>query len=216
MDMEIRGASRLGTVAAAAATLLSLWYVAAQLFEWAGALGSSGGPNASSTWLGIIVLLVPSLLLGPAYVVLCAALYQVAPPERKAVSLAALALAVIYAALTGLVYSIQLTFVGPRLAAGETAGIELLLFRPYQSFLFAVDLFGYSLMCASTLFAAFALPNWPEARAAKALLVVNGLLLPSLALQMFVPELIYIGSMWGIVFPAAAASLWRMFHRSAD
>jgi hypothetical protein len=128
--------------AAAACAALSLAYVGAQLLEWLGVLGSAGGPESASTPVGLVVLLLPSLLLGPAYVVLCAAWLAIAAAERRVFGLAALAFAVGYATLTGLVYFVQLTFVAPRLAAGATGDIALLLFVPYKSFIFAIDLLG--------------------------------------------------------------------------
>lgn len=202
----------VGMASAAACAVLSLAYVGAQLLEWLGLLGSAGGPNSASTPFGLVLLLLPSLLLGSAYVVLAAALHMIAPPGRKVFSLVALAFAVIYATLTGLVYFVQLTFVGPRLAAGAAGDIALLHFVPYKSFLFAIDLFGYSLMCASTLFAAFALPRSPGARAARLFLLLNGLLLPALAFQMQVPALIWVGALWAVTFPGAACASFRLFR----
>lgn len=203
---------QVGIWSAAAALFFSLAYVAAQIFEWAGLLGSAGGPNASSTALGIAVLLTPSLLLGPSFVVMMASLHSAAPDERKVFSLAGLALASSYATLTGLVYFVQLTFVGPRLAAGDTAGIELLLFVPYRSFLFAIDLFGYSLMCAATLLAAFALPASPLHGRTRASLIANGAITPFLAFQMFVPALIWPAALWAVTFPLSAALVMQMFR----
>lgn len=204
-----------GFWAAVCCTVFSLAYIAAQLFEWTGALGSSGGPESASTALGIALLLTPSLLLGPSFVVLMAALHVAAPHEGKVFSLAGLAFATMYATLTGLVYFVQLTFVGPRLAAGDTAGIEVLLFVPYNSFLFAVDLLGYSLMSLSTLIGAFALPRYAANRWARRAMIANGLILPFLAFQMFVPALIWPAAAWAITFPAAAILLAAMFRKTA-
>ena len=178
-------------------------YVVGQLLEWAGLLGSAGGPESTSTPLGIAILLTPSLLLAPTFVVMMAGLHQLAPGSRKALSLTALAFAIIYATLVSLVYFVQLTLVGPRLAAGDMAGIEVLRFVPYRSFLFAVDLLGYSFMSLSTLAGAFAMPDLRHGRLAAGFMLANGLLVPFLALQMFVPALIWGGALWGITFPAA-------------
>lgn len=202
---------QLGLWSAGAAAAFSLAYTIFQIFEWLGFLGSSGGPNSSSTPLGIVILLVPSLLLGPAWVMTLAAVHEIAPVARRAFSRSALALATIYAALTGLVYFVQLTFVSPRLARGDVQGIELLLFVPYESFLFAIDLWGYSLMCASALLAAFALPQGSDFKWARWFLILTGLLTPALAFQMFVPQLIWAGAIWGLSFPLAAIFLWRGF-----
>lgn len=199
----------VGFWAAVLTAFFSIAYVTAQLFEWAGLLGSGGGPNSASTPIGLAVLLVPSLLLGPVFVVMVAALHQAAPPERRVFTLAAVAFAAIYATLNCAIYFGQLTFVAPRLAKGDVADIQGLLFVPYKSFLFAVDLLGYSFMSLSTLFAAFGLGR--SQRMAKAALIANGLLLPALALQMYFPWLIWIGSLWAVTFPLAAILVARFF-----
>jgi hypothetical protein len=201
----------VGFWAAACSAFFAIAYVAAQLFEWAGMLGSGGGPENPSSALGLVVILTPSLLLGPAFLVTMVALDQVAPVPRRVFSLAAVAFAAIYTALNCAIYFGQLTFVAPRLAEGRTADIQLLLFIPYKSFLFAVDLLGYSFMSLSTLFAAFALPASSRFRAARLALIANGALLPALALQMYFPALIWAGSLWAITFPASAILLTRLF-----
>lgn len=204
-------AARLARRAAWACAGLALAYVGAQLLEWLGLLGSAGGPESRSTPLGLALLLTPSLLLGPAFVMLTAALHVLAPAPGKALSLAALAFAIIYATLTGLVYFVQLTLVAPRLAGGDVAGLEPFLFIPYRSFLFAVDLLGYSMMSLSTLLGAFALPEgMGGARLARRAMIANGLILPCLALQMFWPVLIWPAALWAISFPAAMILLARM------
>ena len=205
--------AKVGIAAGLACAFFAFAYIVAQFFEWAGMLGSAGGPDAPSTSLGIAILLTPSLLLGPSFVVLMAALHCVAPQDRKIFSLSALAFAVMYATLTGLVYFVQLTFVGPRIAAGDTADIGLLLFVPYKSFLFAIDLLGYSLMSLSTLIGAFALPQEPASRVPKWAMIANGLLLPFLAFQMFVPALIWPAAAWAITFPVMTALLAAMFRK---
>ena len=58
-----------------------------------------------------------------------------------------------YTVLISLNYFVQLTLVAPRLARGHVQGIEAFLFVPFDSFLYAVDILGYSFMSAVTLFA---------------------------------------------------------------
>ncbi len=60
-DQSVR---TLGLWSAILCTVFSLAYIIAQLGEWAGLLGSAGGPHSRSTSLGLVVLLTPSLLLG--------------------------------------------------------------------------------------------------------------------------------------------------------
>jgi hypothetical protein len=60
------------------------------------------------------------------------------------------------------VYDVQLAVVLPRLARGDTAGIELLIFEPFGAFLYAVDVLGYSLRPPAT-----PSPSSPPARTAR-------------------------------------------------
>lgn len=189
-------------------------YILAQLAEWSGMLGSHGGPESTSTPRGIVLLLTPSLLLGPSFVLLMASVHIAAPPDRKVWSLAAVCFAGIYAALTGLVYFVQLTLVGPRMARGAMEGIEVFRFVPFDSFLYAVDILGYSFMSLASLAAARAFPG--GAFGVRLALTANGLLLPFVALQMFVRELIWIAALWAVTFPAAMAALARWYYQAEE
>jgi hypothetical protein len=202
----------LGFWSAICAAIFSLAYIVAQLLEWAGLLGSNGGPESASTSFGLALLLTPSLLLGSSFMALMAAVHMAAPEDRKGLTLTALAFAIAYATLTGLVYFVQLTFVAPRISAGDTGDIAILLFVPYRSFLFAIDLLGYSFMSISTLFGAFGVPDLPIGRWAKLAMIANGLLLPFLAFQMYFHALIWPASAWAITFPVSAILLARLFR----
>jgi hypothetical protein len=46
-------------------------------------------------------------------------------------------------------------------------------------------------------------------------LTANGLLLPFIALQMYVHSLIWIASLWAVTFPGSTMSLGWLFRRSA-
>ena len=94
-----------------------------------------------------------------------------------------MAFATIYTVLISINYYVQLTWVAPRLAAGRTEGIEVFLFTPFDSFLYAVDILGYSFMSLATLFAAGVATGRGPERRARAFLVANGALLPVIALQ---------------------------------
>lgn len=203
----------LGFRSAVLATAFSIAYIVGQIAEWLGWLGSAGGPESSSTPLGIVVLLTPSLLLGPAFVVLLASLHEVAPAERKVWSLAGLAFAVAYLVLIGMNYFVQLTLVAPRMIRGETRGLEPFLFVPFDSFLYAVDILGYSFMSVATLFAARSLPARGAHGAARWLLTANGMLLPFLVLQMYWHPLIWPAALWALTFPGSTVALARLFRR---
>jgi hypothetical protein len=153
------------------------------------------------------------LLLGSAFLVLVVSIHQLAAHDRKVWSHAAVAFATMYAALISIVYFVQLTLVAPRIAEGRIAGIEAFLFVPFDSFLYAVDILGYSFMSVATLFAAQVLTGKGIERVARFWLTANGLLLPFLVLQMYVHPLIWIASLWAITFPASTWSLAILFRR---
>ena len=204
----------VGFWSALLATVFSLTYVVAQLAEWAGLLGSSGGPESGSTPLGLIVLLTPSLFLGSAFLVLVVSIHQLASPDRRVWSHAAVAFATAYAVLISTVYFVQLTLVAPRLARGEVEGIEPFLFVPFDSFLYAVDILGYSFMSVATLCAARVFTGGGLNRVARWFLTANGLLLPFLALQLYFHPLIWIASLWAITFPGSTWTLAVIFRRA--
>jgi hypothetical protein len=65
--------------------------------------------------------------------------------------------AMVYCALISINYFVQLTLVAPHMARGEIESIRFLLFTPFDSFLYSVDLLGYGFMSVATLLGAFAL-----------------------------------------------------------
>ena len=213
MRTAVSPEARLGFWSATLATLLSVAYVVAQLAEWLGWLGSRGGPDNVSTPLGLVVLLTPSLLLGVAFVVLLVSLHESTPHGQRAWSLAALAFGVAYAVLISMNYFVQLTLVAPRMARGDVAGLEPFLFVPFNSFLYAVDILGYSFLCLAMLFAVPLFGRRGLDRAVRGFVLTTGLLLPFLALQMYYPPLIWIASLWAVTFPGATWTLAIRFHR---
>jgi hypothetical protein len=95
----------------------------------------------------------------------------------------------------------------PRLASGRIAGMEAFVFVPFDSFLYAVDILGYTFMSAATLFAAFALTGDGVERTARRFMIANGLLIPFLVFQMYWHSLIWVASLWAITFPGAMVAL---------
>jgi hypothetical protein len=111
------------------------------------------------------------------------------------------------------VYYVQLAFVMPRVASGNTEQIQLLIFEPFDSFLYAIDMLGYSFMCLSTLFGAAVFRGKGIQKWIRRALIANGCLVPFLALQMYFPILIWGGALWGITFPSATWLLAVHFSR---
>ena len=203
-----------GFWSAVLATVFSLMYILAQFAEWLGWLGSQGGAESSSTVLGLVLLLTPSLLLGSSFLILVVSIHQLAPPDRKIWSHIAIAFATAYAVLISIVYYVQLTLVAPRIAAGRIEGIEMFLFTPFDSFLYSVDILGYSFMSVSTLFAARVFTGKGLERVVRLFLTANGLLLPFLLFQIYFHPLIWIASLWAVTFPGATWSLAILFKRT--
>jgi hypothetical protein len=205
---------RVGFWSAVLATVFSITYVVAQLAEWTGLLGSAGGPESASTPLGLVILLTPSLLLGSSFLVLMVSVHPLTPPARRVWSHAAIAFATAYAVLVSTVYFVQLTLVMPRLAEGRLAGIEPFIFVPFDSFLYAVDILGYSFMSVATLFASRVFTGGGLHRVVRLLLTANGILLPFIALQMYVHALIWVAAIWAVTFPGSTWSLALLFRRA--
>jgi hypothetical protein len=124
------------------------------------------------------------------------------------------AFATAYAVLISINYYVQLTWVAPRIAAGRTSGIEQFLFTPFDSFLYAVDILGYSFMSVATLLAAKVFTGKGIERVVRVFLIANGLLLPFIALQMYVHWLIWIAALWAVTFPGSTWSLAILFRRA--
>jgi hypothetical protein len=204
----------LGLWSAILSTVFSVTYSIAQIAEWLGWMGSGGGAENASTPLGIIVLLTPSLFLGSSFLVMMVCIHQLASPERKVWSLAALAFATAYTVLISINYFVQLTWIAPRLMAGRTSGIEQFLFTPFDSFLYSVDILGYSFMSLATLFAANVFTGSGVARAARLFMISNGLLIPFIALQMYWHSLIWIAALWAVTFPGSTWSVAVIFRRA--
>jgi hypothetical protein len=91
----------------------------------------------------------------------------------------------------------------------------MFIFVPFDSFLYAVDILGYSFMSVATLFAAMVFTGRGLERVVHWFLVANGLLLPFLALQMYFHSLIYVAALWAITFLGSTWSLALFFRRIA-
>jgi hypothetical protein len=216
MSHQISSSTKaVGFWSAVLATLFSLMYDVGQLAEWLGWLGSQGGAESSSTPFGLVILLTPSLFLGSSFLVLVVSINQLASPDRKIWSHTAIAFGTAYAVLISIVYYVQLTLVAPRMAAGRIEGIEVFLFTPFDSFLYSVDILGYSFMSLSTLFAARIFTGKGQERVVRLFLTANGLLLPFLLFQIYFHPFIWIAALWAVTFPGATWSLAILFRRTA-
>jgi hypothetical protein len=204
---------KLGYWSGLSATLFSIIYIVGQLAEWFGLLGSGGGPENPSTALGIVVLLVPSMFLAPSFALLMLCVHYHAPEDKKIWSHAGIVFAVVYTVMVSINYYVQLTLVLPHMLRGEIESIRPFLFTPFDSFIYSVDVLGYSFMSLSTLFAAFAFSGAGLERTVRRFMIANGLLIPFLALQIYYHPLIWPAALWAITFPGTTISLTGLFKR---
>ncbi len=206
---------KIGYWAALLASVFSIVYIIGQLAEWLGWLGSQGGPESASTVLGLVVLLTPSFLLGPAFLTMMVAVHYYAPEEKRVWSHAGIVFATIYCTMICINYFVQLTYVAPHLMRGEVESVRPFLFTPFDSFIYAMDILGYSFMSLATLFGAFVFTGPGVERRARHFMIANGLLIPFLLLQNYYHPLIWPASLWAITFPAATISLTMLFKETA-
>ncbi|HPQ45493.1 MAG TPA: hypothetical protein PKZ42_14845 [Syntrophales bacterium] len=205
---------KFGFWSAVLASIFSIAYIIGQFAEWFGLMGSGGGPENDSTWYGLVILLVPSLFLGISFVVMMGSVHRLAHGDRKIWSQMGLTFAIMYGTLICMNYFVQLTLVAPALYRGEvTDSVKPFLFNVFNSFIYSVDLLGYSFMSLSTLFAAFVFMGPGLEKTVRCFLIANGLILPFIALQTFYHPLIWGGSLWAVTFPGATISLAVLFRR---
>jgi hypothetical protein len=196
-----RAMNRLGFWAAIGACVASIAYDVPQLLQVAGLL-----PDP----IDRILIFAPSLVLAPFFVVAISAAYGGAPARARPWRLAALCLALLYAAMASIVYSNQLTVVIPAQLRGAGQAVAAFACCGVQMPMTALDLLGYTYMSLSLLLLA---PSY-DGRALRWLLVANGLLAPAIFLQFLWPALIYLAAAWIVLFPAAMAPLALDMSRS--
>ena len=207
-------ATRLGFWSALFASVLAISYDLGQIVEWLGWMGSGGGPEHNSTWYGLVVLLVPSLLLGISFVVMMVCVHRQTPVDGRIWSQLGVVFAAMYGTLICMNYYVQLTFVAPHLYRGDVGpSAAPFVFDVFDSFTYSVDLLGYSFMSLATLFVAFAFPGDGLEKVARRFLLANGLIVPFIALQTFYHPLIWVASLWGVTLPGAMVSLALVFRR---
>ena len=185
---------RFGAWAAAAAAAAAVGYDIPQVLQILGVLTDP---------LDRILIFAPSLALAPAFVLAVAAAHAAAPTDRRVWSLAALALAILYAADVSQVYVVQLGAVIPHDRLGRGGEVALGACCAAHMPATMIDLLGYTYMSASTLLLAGAYPGGGPRRWLRWALIANGLLGPLIFGQIAWPWLIYLASPWIVVFPAA-------------
>lgn len=149
------------------------------------------------------------------FVLAMAAFHQAMPRQRQVWTQCALVLAVMYAVLAVIVYSVQLALVVPAKLAGDasaTAGLAVTAGTP----MWVIDGAGYILMGLATLFAAGALAGEPSQRRLRWFLIANGVINPVIVAVYIRPSLLPLGALWIITAPGSMWLLARFFRQSAE
>ena len=207
---------KLGYWAALVALFFSIIYIIGQLAGQLNLQGSGGRLEKPGTAFGLIILLVPSLFPAPSFTILMLCVHYYAPEDKKVWSHTGIMFATIYAVMVSINYYVQLTLVVPHLLRGEIKSIRPFLFSPFDSFIYSVDVLGFSFMSLSTLFGAFVFSGTGLNRTVRRFMIANGLLIPFLALQVFSHPLIWPASLWAITFTGVTISLVKLFQKDLN
>lgn len=157
---EAKTLRQLGFWSALLSALLGIGFDFAVVIMYAGLpkTGSADGWVGITSYLesfnSILLLpLVPSLLLVPAFTAMMVCIHYYAPPEKRLWSHLGLAFALIYAGMAFINYSTQLLSVQRAILGGETDGLAMLVHgNPHAIFWSLVS--GYIFMNLAMLFAA--------------------------------------------------------------
>jgi hypothetical protein len=194
-------ANRFGSLAAASAAAASLGYGVPQVLQVLGLL--------TDPWDRILIF-APSLALAPAFVLTVVGVHAWAPAQRRIWSLAALTMAILYAADVSQVYVVQLGAVIPHDRIGEGSMVALAACCRWRMPATAIDLLGYTYMSFSMLLLVPVFPGNGTRRRLRWALLANGGLGPIIFAQLAWPGLIVLGALWLLSFPLAMVLLARV------
>ena len=159
-SLETKALKRLGFWSALLSALFGIGFDIAVVIMYT----SLSQTSSAAGWTGItaylpafdpvlLLPLVPSLLLVPAFTAMMVCIHYYAPPEKRLWSHLGLAFALIYAVMAFMNYSTQLLSVQRAILAGETDGLAMLVHgNPHAIFWSLVS--GYIFMNLAMLFAA--------------------------------------------------------------
>lgn len=194
---------RLGFWSGLASTALSVIYIVPQLII---------GIDMPASPRDLLVILGPSILLAPSFLILMISVHHFAPDEKKIWSHIGMAFAIAYFVFVTIVYFVGLTIQLPHTIQGDVDKYELLTYAP-KSFMTAIDALGYASMSLAMLFASPVFGNRGLARWIRRLFIANGVLAPVILATQVYPLVAYIGGFWIITFPSATGLLTIMFWR---
>lgn len=195
-------ANRIGFWSAVLTFVFGMGYIVFQGADWAGL--------TPAPW-HLITLTFPSFWLALSFVILMISIYYCASDDRKIWGHIAVALAIMYATLNAAVYFLQMTVVVPFILNGQADEVAFITLK-MGTFIYGLDVLGYSLMSLATLFAAPVFAGGRLERWIRWSMIANGLLTPALLLQQNLPTFA-IAALWAITFPVATALLAVFFKR---
>lgn len=205
--MEDTGpARRFGLIAAIGSAAAAIAYDIPQVLQIAGVL--------TDPWDRILIF-APSLALAPIFVLTAVAVHASRPAEVRVWSLAALALAILYAAHVSFAYVSQLAVVLPADFAGNGSAYDFARCCDPPHALRAVDVLGYTWMSLSSLLMAGAFPGRGKRKALRWALVINGLVGVPIFLQLWWGVLLWFASPWLVTFPVAMGLLAAVLAEEA-
>jgi hypothetical protein len=179
---------------------------------------ASGFNVPVGAWAGV-GRFAPSLFLALAYIALLVAIREWATSDRRIWASLAVQFATLYAALNATAYFVQLTLIIPHQLRGDLGALAPFVLQSGR-YLFAVDVFGYTLM---SLAAACVAPVFAGARSRLErwifwLLLANGLFaVAGPVVMMFTSQgvslMILWAAIWTLLIPVPSILLAALFWR---
>lgn len=155
------------------------------------------------------------LLFGPAYVILVASIHDRTSDEMRLGTLLALCFSVIFAALTGIHYFIQLSAVRLSLAHGDLQGLDQIVQANPSSALSAINMLGWTLFLGlSSIFVAQVFSVSRIERAIRIAFLFNGIccLLGGIGYALDITALVFVtinlGMGGAVLIAAILLSVW--------
>ena len=219
---EGRGIGRVGLWGAVVTGVAALAYavtigavgaIATDAITWTGLDEFLAGYSTMPT----TIVLLPPLVASFAFLAVMVGVVRATDATRHDLAMLGLCLAVVYTAVLGCAYWVQVTYVAQSITEGLTDGLAPWIVWYPRSFFWALESFGYFAMCGAAFLAAVALRGTPASKVARGAL---GLLGP-LGIVFLVNEWIGLSSppmlspmiamAWSIVTGVACLALaWSM------
>lgn len=207
--MENQTKSNISKTGFWAALFSAFFYLA---FDIAAILNMSG-ILASQFWISILYY-TPSIFLALSFVVMMVSIHHYAPPESKIYSHIGVTLASIYATINCFIYIIQVLIIAPSMLNGQFDNVALFEMAPGKP-LIAANALAYTLMGLSTFFSAFAFQGVALEKTIRKVLLIHGIISPTIVGVLIWPPLFYISASVGIIYPLAAVLIAVLFRRNS-